>query len=110
MQNVNSVIEESIAFLMPSSRIGIFWSNWNSTSRSHPRDRPRSDQTAFYNIIRNAFQAMRTGGILRIRSGGDETHEFVSFSDTGGGISPENISRVFEPTSQQSRADPDWVF
>ena len=40
---------------------------------------------------------MKSGGILRIRSGADETHQFVSISDTGGGIPPENISRVFEP-------------
>jgi signal transduction histidine kinase len=40
---------------------------------------------------------MKSGGILRICSGADETHQFISFSDTGGGISPENISRVFEP-------------
>ena len=52
---------------------------------------------AFYNVIRNALQAMKSGGILRIRSGADETHQFISISDTGGGISPENISRVFEP-------------
>ena len=52
---------------------------------------------AFYNVIRNAIQAMKTGGILRIRSGADETHQFISFSDTGGGIAPEDISRVFEP-------------
>jgi signal transduction histidine kinase len=52
---------------------------------------------AFYNVIRNAFQAMKTGGILRIRTSADETHVNVSFSDTGGGIPPENISRIFEP-------------
>jgi two-component system, sporulation sensor kinase E len=52
---------------------------------------------AFYNVIRNAFQAMKTGGILRIRSGADETHAFVVFADTGGGIDPQNISRLTEP-------------
>ena len=40
---------------------------------------------------------MKTGGILRIRTSTDETHVNVSFSDTGGGIPPENISRSFEP-------------
>lgn len=52
---------------------------------------------AFYNVIRNAIQAMRAGGILRIRVWPDETHVNVAFADTGGGISPENISRIFEP-------------
>lgn len=58
-----------------------------------------SDQIkqAFYNVARNAFQAMKSGGILRVRTAVDETHVNVAFSDTGGGIAPENISRIFEP-------------
>jgi two-component system, sporulation sensor kinase E len=98
MENVNSVIEESIAFLDAelNDRDILVELELDKSLPSLEIDRDQIKQ-AFYNIIRNAFQAMRTGGILRIRSGGDETHEFVSFSDTGGGISPENISRVFEP-------------
>ena len=52
---------------------------------------------AFYNIIRNALQAMRSGGILRIRTEATDTHVIVSFIDTGGGIAPEQISKIFEP-------------
>lgn len=52
---------------------------------------------AFYNVSRNAFQAMKSGGILRVRTSADETHVSVSFSDTGGGIAPEHIGRMFEP-------------
>jgi signal transduction histidine kinase len=52
---------------------------------------------AFYNICRNAFQAMKTGGILRIETSVDPTHVSVVFADTGGGIAPENITRIFEP-------------
>ena len=52
---------------------------------------------AFYNICRNAFQAMKAGGILRIETSVDPTHVSVVFADTGGGIAPENITRIFEP-------------
>ncbi len=52
---------------------------------------------AFYNIIRNALQAMRAGGILRIRTEASETHVAASFIDTGHGIAPEQIGRIFEP-------------
>jgi signal transduction histidine kinase len=34
---------------------------------------------------------------LRIRTDRDDTHVKISFNDTGGGISAENLSRVFEP-------------
>ena len=54
-------------------------------------------QQAFYNLIKNALQAMRTGGILRIRTEAGPDHVTVSFMDTGHGISPEHIGRVFEP-------------
>ena len=52
---------------------------------------------AFYNLIKNALQAMRAGGILRIRTEGNDEAVTVSFMDTGRGISPEQIGRIFEP-------------
>lgn len=52
---------------------------------------------AFYNICRNAFQAMQSGGILHVETSQDAEHVKVVFADTGGGIAPENITRIFEP-------------
>jgi len=52
---------------------------------------------AFFNVIKNALQAMRHGGILRIRTEATDTHVVVSFIDTGHGIAPEQIGRIFEP-------------
>jgi signal transduction histidine kinase len=52
---------------------------------------------AIYNICRNAFQAMKAGGILRVSTSFDATHASLIFADTGGGIAPENITRIFEP-------------
>lgn len=52
---------------------------------------------AFYNVIRNAVQAMRAGGILRLRTEATDTHVVVSFVDTGHGITAEQIGRIFEP-------------
>ncbi len=52
---------------------------------------------AFYNVIRNAVQAMRSGGILRIHTEATDAHVVATFSDTGHGIGPEQIGRIFEP-------------
>jgi len=52
---------------------------------------------AFYNVIKNALQAMRNGGILRIRTEATDLHVVVSFIDTGHGIAPDQIGRIFEP-------------
>jgi signal transduction histidine kinase len=40
---------------------------------------------------------MKRRGILRIRTDMDATHVLISFTDTGGGMSAESLSRVFEP-------------
>ncbi len=98
MEDVNVVVEESVAFLDAElkDRDILVELELDGSLPSIEMDRDQIKQ-AFYNVIRNALQAMKTGGILRIRSGADGTHQFVSFSDTGGGIAPENISRVFEP-------------
>ena len=54
-------------------------------------------QQAFYNVIRNSIQAMQAGGILRVRTEATDTHLVVSFIDTGQGIPPDQIGRIFEP-------------
>jgi two-component system, sporulation sensor kinase E len=98
MENVNSVLEESVAFLDGELKDRDILVEFELDRSLPPLEIDRDQiKQAFYNIIGNALQAMKSGGILRLRSGADETHQFVSFSDTGGGIPPENISRVFEP-------------
>jgi signal transduction histidine kinase len=52
----------------------------------------------FINIVNNALQAMPRGGELSIRldaSRGEDV--MVEFSDSGVGITPENMNRIFEP-------------
>jgi two-component system, sporulation sensor kinase E len=98
IEDVNVVIEESVAFLDAELKDRDILVELELDRSLAPIDMDRDQiKQAFYNVIRNAFQAMKSGGILRIRSGADETHQYVSFSDTGGGILPEDISRVFEP-------------
>jgi PAS domain S-box-containing protein len=52
---------------------------------------------AFYNIVKNALQAMRSGGILRILTEANQTYVIISFVDSGHGIAPEAIGQLFEP-------------
>ena len=51
----------------------------------------------FFNIIRNAFQAMPDSGQLKIVLFTTDEYLGISFRDSGVGISPEEFSRIFEP-------------
>lgn len=54
---------------------------------------------SFLNIIKNAVDAMYNTGIkiLKIKTGYDKDNIYVEISDTGCGISDENIPRLFSP-------------
>jgi signal transduction histidine kinase len=52
---------------------------------------------AFYNILRNALQAMSGGGTLAVSARTDDDYVTLAFADTGLGIAPQDIGRIFEP-------------
>ncbi len=96
--DLNSLVRESLAFFAPE------------LENRHILVEPRFDESlppieidhdqikqAFYNVIRNSFQAMKTGGVLRVTTTADETHYLVSFADSGGGISTDDMGRIFQP-------------
>ncbi len=51
----------------------------------------------FFNLIKNAREAMERGGLLRIEARADDAWATLSFIDTGVGITPEDLPRVFQP-------------
>jgi signal transduction histidine kinase len=51
----------------------------------------------FINIILNAVQAMPSGGILEIECSAIENKLAISFRDSGVGIAPENMDKLFHP-------------
>ena len=97
-EDVNAIVEEAIRFFRPEikDRDIVVETELRSDLPSIELDRDQMKQV-FYNAIKNSFEAMKRRGILRIRTDRDDTHVKISFTDTGGGISPENLSRVFEP-------------
>jgi len=97
-ENVNVIVEEAVRFFSAEieARDIVVETELRSDLPLLQLDRDQMKQ-AFYNVIKNSFEAMRRRGILRIRTDMDESHVRVSFIDTGGGMSAETLSHVFEP-------------
>ena len=97
-ENVNVIVEEAVRFFSAEieARDIVVETELRSDLPLLRLDRNQMKQ-AFYNVIKNSFEAMRRRGILRIQTDMDESHVRVSFIDTGGGMSAETLSHVFEP-------------
>jgi hypothetical protein len=54
-------------------------------------------QQVFLNLFLNARDAMGTGGTLEVRSWAEGLGARVEVSDTGHGIAPENLHRIYDP-------------
>ena len=97
-ENVNAIMEEAVRFFAPEieDRDIVVEQELRSDLPLLELDRDQMKQV-FYNVIKNSFEAMKRRGILRIRTDMEATHVIISFTDTGGGMSAESLSRVFEP-------------
>jgi two-component system, sporulation sensor kinase E len=97
-ENVNTIVEEAVRFFTPEiqDRDIVVEQELRADLPLLQLDREQIKQV-FYNVIKNSLEAMKRHGTLRIRTDLDDTYVMVSFIDTGGGMSAENLGRVFEP-------------
>jgi two-component system, sporulation sensor kinase E len=97
-ENVNTIVEEAVRFFMPElqDREIAVKQELRSDLLLLQLDRDQMKQ-AFYNVIKNSLEAIHRHGTLRIRTDLADTHVIVRFQDSGGGMSAENLSHVFEP-------------
>jgi signal transduction histidine kinase len=97
-ENVNTIVEEAVRFFAPElqDREILVEQELRSDLPLLQLDRDQMKQ-AFYNVIKNGVEAMHRHGTLRIRTDLADTHVIVRFEDSGGGMSAENLSHVFEP-------------
>lgn len=98
LENANLLLAEALDFLQPELRDRdiLVEQELDAGVPMLLLDKDQFKQ-ALYNIFRNSLQAMKSGGILRIQTTHDDTAVFIAISDTGGGIPPEQLGRIFEP-------------
>jgi signal transduction histidine kinase len=51
----------------------------------------------FFNITKNAMEAMQPGGRLKIKSRADDDSVYLLFGDSGAGIRQEDMAKLFQP-------------
>ena len=96
--DLNSLVRDAAGFLDPElkSRNVLLELELASNLPVLEVDQDQLKQ-AFFNIMKNASEAMKQGGLLKIRTGSEAEWVHVTFTDTGGGMSQQTMARVFEP-------------
>jgi two-component system NtrC family sensor kinase len=58
---------------------------------------PGQLQQVLQNLVTNAFQAMKRGGVVVLRAHGKQHSVVFEVIDTGEGIAPEHLDKLFDP-------------
>lgn len=61
-----------------------------------PADRDQLKQV-FFNLIKNALEAMSPGGRLSVKLRADDDSVFIALADTGEGIKAADLAKLFQP-------------
>src|ERR1039458_6730216 len=96
--SLNDVVEKTLELLRPEieNRGVTVKTKLARNLTATPIDATQLQQV-LVNLVKNAAQAMTTGGTLTLQTGETSDGVWGSVTDTGGGIPQEQINRIFEP-------------
>ena len=95
--NIRTLIDEVASLVRAKAeRDGIRMHYYHEELPSLSVD-PELIKTCIFNVILNAFQAMPDGGDLTISTKTSNGRAFIIVSDTGVGVSKENMPKLFDP-------------
>ena len=96
--SLNDVVEKTLELLRPelANRGIVAKTKFARRLPAAPLDTNQIQQI-LVNLLKNAMQAMTTGGALTLATGEGGDGVWVSVADTGGGIPQEQINRIFDP-------------
>jgi two-component system NtrC family sensor kinase len=98
MIDLNRVLDDTIQLLesqLRNTQIEVVRS-YGAELPLVPGNAPKLQQV-FMNLILNARDAMPEGGRLEISTASDEDSVIIKFRDSGMGIDPEHLSKIYDP-------------
>ena len=94
-ENIEEFCRHSLDSVIKPDNVSIdFRSTMNNTEAAFDKEQLMQVLT---NLEKNAVEAMQNGGTLRLEISDSEDDIFIKISDTGEGIEPENIEKIFTP-------------
>jgi PAS domain S-box-containing protein len=97
--NINTILEDIIKLAAKNPDLSAehnIVSELNPAIIDIPADIDRVKQV-FWNILSNGFKAMNKPGTIKIKTFMNTRYLSVEISDTGSGISKENLEKIFNP-------------
>ena len=95
--NLEQCIDEVLLLVRPQLQKSAVAVEFEHICLPSIHGQPEQLRQIFLNLILNALQAMPGGGTLRITTRVQDSFAQVQLSDTGQGIAPEHLAKVFNP-------------
>ncbi len=96
--DINKLLNDTLQLLEPQMRKSQIEVVKNySAVPPHIFGNPGKLQQVFTNLILNARDAMLGGGTITLSTNSDDEQVSIEVSDTGEGISPENLNKIYDP-------------
>jgi two-component system NtrC family sensor kinase len=96
--DLNRVIQETLSLLEHQlQKSGIQVNTELDPALAHVHGNSGKLQQVLLNLFLNARDAMASGGTLEVRTWSDESGARIEVADSGGGIAPENMHRIYDP-------------
>jgi len=96
--SLNDSAEETLALLRPELEArGLTVGSELSAGLPAAQFDPAQIKQVLVNLVKNAMQATSRGGVITLSSGANGEAVWMCVRDTGAGIPPERLNRIFEP-------------
>ena len=93
---LNSMLEDTVDFFSPQAQSQRVQLRLNKSPQPvHVQIDPKLIKQALLNLMINSMQAMPNGGELIVTLSTTPNHALIDVIDTGGGIPPEAVDRIF---------------